>query len=333
MNDSEEQITFTRDYELSLPGTEKSFLLPIRDWQYVKELVNKRQWKSRLFSSCGSLSLGVAASAFVVVFTSPRIMVGGQQIDIVIISAVLAIATAIIGALCLYFGVDKEISTRSEVLRVMSHVEHSYFIDTIGIGGSPAVTSVPRERKLAKAKKPLIAHTYRWNQIGGGWRFQNDVISLHAADVSPRAYYLWNTEKCSYSEAFNLSFDLSFTDDRKTDFRVALFSTSSSQLMEKSDHLLIYLPWENGGYRVDTLIFGKTENILHESSRFVYQPGKVYQNKLVISGGILRVWVNDSLAVQINDPKINSFLNRQKWYWGFSTVYGNIEVRNLVLHS
>ncbi|MBZ0272967.1 hypothetical protein K8I61_13090 [bacterium] len=189
----------------------------------------------------------------------------------------------------------------------------------------------PSDAMDADTSEPSIEPDKLWYSVKGTWAQSGDVLELNAPDIGPDAYYVWNSRVARQQEAV-FNFNFSFLSLQKTDIRLVVFAKSPTENYQSSDHLVIYCPWESGGFRVDILKNDKIEHIHREDKN---KPSfKISQNhkvKVKIKGKTVRIFYDGSPVLIASDERLLAYTTRGQWYWGFSTVCGNVRVSNIYL--
>ena len=114
------------DVEVVRPSRENAFPIPVSDWNFLKDKIQKLAAPQAIFNSIGSGLLGVAASALVASLTLPE----NTSVKILIISWSVFAVSLICGVLCLVFDHHntKDFSTvhKQHILDEMSRIENKF---------------------------------------------------------------------------------------------------------------------------------------------------------------------------------------------------------------
>jgi hypothetical protein len=105
MTNNKLPFIFSHDLEIMPPKKEKAYLITKSDWEFLRNKINKIHSGDLLYHTIGSIFLGIAGSALLIIFTLPK------DIDKLGYSPaliwVIFIAGLIIGLLSLYFAHQK----------------------------------------------------------------------------------------------------------------------------------------------------------------------------------------------------------------------------------
>ena len=165
----------------------------------------------------------------------------------------------------------------------------------------------------------------------GPWTQEGDILCLVARDISPDAYYVWFHRPLSGKGA-RFKFDIMFETDEKMDIRLVAFGRRPLEYYQESDHLVVYCPWESGGLRIDALKDGKIENIpVEKSTMLPLVVGKNYHIEVRIEKRNAWIKIDNLHVLNVSDERIEEYSSRVDFYWGFSTVCGNIKLSNIVV--
>jgi len=128
MNEQKSHISATQDFEIQKPARGRAYLVPVLDWDHLKEKVRGIESSGLNFQTAGSIFWGIAGTAFVGALSVPK--------DLTVMGAPsvhfcwgIAIIGVICGSMALYFaGRQRKLSnhTKQDVISEMERIEKRY---------------------------------------------------------------------------------------------------------------------------------------------------------------------------------------------------------------
>jgi TolB-like protein len=165
-------------------------------------------------------------------------------------------------------------------------------------------------KTIPNAIRPKFISSF-WQIASGAFDFSESFISASSSDAN----YIWYREKIPNMFTLTFTASPSHMVGNQSDFRINLFSNTSTGIYDKGTYYQVLLPWEGGDSRADYFNNGFNYHVLNGKQ---YISESSYAVKIVSNPPTVDVYVNDR-SIMSFETTVNS---QNFAYFGFAYYKG-----------
>lgn len=120
---NEGHYTYKEDREITLPAASSSLAVEKREWERLKNIVNKCKKENQWFMSVAFCFFGIGGSAF---FTRLSLLSQKELSNIQLVLMIVTITSLVVGGICIAFQVYLNRNERSNIESIKEEI---YYIE------------------------------------------------------------------------------------------------------------------------------------------------------------------------------------------------------------